>query len=235
MPKKVSKSVVQKVNQKQTVTINLPATSRRRRSTKVKVVAPINTGTMLSSIVVPSGYNNYPTMAFRGMHAQSHHGLGRTERTMDDIYSNVDRSRFISADPKPIVRPIDQPQAYDYGFVDKSESPMPFLENSIRRTPVKMENIPIPQQGMYTTPIIDDARREMSSIDNQLANRLMDIKESDRKIELRKRIDKAVGGGGGGFSDETINAALNRYNDYTSAGLPPASPYESAESKVEFI
>ena len=215
MPKKVSKSISQKVNQKQTVTINLPSTtSRRRRSTKVKVVAPINTGTMLSSIVVPSGYNNYPTMAFRTMHAQSHHGLGRTERTMDDIYSNVDRSRFISADPKPIVRPIDQPQAYDYGFVDKSESPMPFLENSIRRTPVKMENIPIPQQGMY----LPQSATALGSYQTPIINKAM-----------------GKGGGGGGISDETLNAALNRYNEYTRAGVPPASPYEAAESKIDFI
>ena len=204
MPKKVSKSISQKVNQKQTVNINLPSTSRRRRSTKVKIVpAPLNTGTMLSAIVVPSVYNNHPTMAFRALHPQSHHGLGRIERTMDNLLSNVSTSKMIAADPKPIINPIDQPQAYDYGFIDKSESPMPFLENSIRKTPVKMENIPIPQQGMYQTPIIN----------------------------------KAMGGGGGAsrFSDETINAALTRYNDYTSAGLPPASPYESAESKVDFV
>lgn len=236
MPKKVSKSISQKVNQKQTVTINLPTpkSSRRRRSTKVKVVAPINTGTSLLATVVPSGFISQSGRAFKDPLPQYHHGVGRLERTIDDLYSHVDRSRFIPSDPKPIVQPIDQPQAFDYGFVNKSESPMPFLENSIRRTPVKMEDIPIPQQGMFVSPVIDSDRRGIS-IDNDLANRLMDLKP-ERKLELRKRIDEAMSGGKHlSYADALKQQReIQRQMDAAAYGLPFPSPYEEAESKVEF-
>jgi hypothetical protein len=197
----------------------------------------LNTGTQLSAVVVPAGSFSQPGSSSREQIPQAFHRIGRIERTIDDLLSNVSTSKAIRADPKPIIRPIDEPVAYDSGFIDPSQSPMPFLENSIRRSPVKMEDIPIPQQGMFVSPIIDDARREMYSIDNQLANRLMDIKstsESDRKIELRKRIDMSMGGPMSYADNLRQQRDIQRQMDAADYGLPPPSPYESAESKVEF-
>jgi hypothetical protein len=224
MPKKISKSVIQSV--KQSVNINMmPASKRARRSRAKSIpVQRLNTGSQLSAVVVPSGSFSQQGSSTREQIPQAFHRIGRIERTIDDLLSNVSTSKAIQADPKPILRPIDQPMAYDTGFINLSESPMPFIDNSLRRSPVKMEDIPIPQQGMF----IDDARREMYSIDNQLANRLMDIKstsESDRKIELRKRIDKSYA--------DTLRQQRDIQQQQMSP-YPPSSPYEVAESKVEY-
>lgn len=205
MPKKISKSMIQKVNQKQTVNISIPVPKRRRTRTRRMSAPPLNTGTLLSSIIVPAGNISQSGFAFKEPISQIHHKVGRMERTIDDLLSFVDRSKFIAADPKPIRRPIDEPQAYDNGFMDRSETPMPFLENSIRRAPMNMEDIPIPQQGMWSgDPMVKMVRKEMENNELAYAN------------NLRQQQD----------IQQEMNAMM-----YADAGVPPPSPYEKAEFK----
>lgn len=203
MPKKVSKSVLQKVNQKvkQTVNINIPTpVPRRRRVTKPRVISPpLNTGTMLSSTIVPAGYTTQSGNTFRDIIPQSNHNLGRIERTKDDLLSNVSDIRMVKSDPKPIIRPIDQPQAFDSGFIDRTETPDTFIENAIRRVPINMEDIPIPQQGIATggggggfpssRPIMSTNELELLV---QLAKKTENQEPTPRILELRRRIDEAM-------------------------------------------
>lgn len=221
MPKKVSKSVLQKVNQKvkQTVNINIPTPiPRRRRVTKPRVISPpLNTGTMLSSTIVPAGYTAQSGNAFRDFIPQNqHHRLGRIERTIDDLYSNVSDIRMVKPDPKPITRPIDQPQAFDSGFINRTETPDSFVENSIRKVPINMEDIPIPQQGMATGGggggfPFPSSRPIMST--NELELLVQQAKQTDnqeptpRTLELRRRIDEAM-------ADKYNNASMgDRYRN----------------------
>jgi len=205
MPKKVSKSVSQKVSQKvkQTVNINVPIPlPRKRRVIKPRIISPsLNTGTMLSSTIVPAGY--YTSQIGRTINEpipQIHHKFGRMERTIDDLLSNVSDTRYIKADPKPIVRPIDEPVAYDSGFINRSETPMPFLDNSIRRAPINMENIPIPNQGMYERMYYDYFERLRSS------------PSYIKPPSIKKEEPMAYGGGGmspASFSDNQIDQSLS--------------------------
>lgn len=212
MPKKISKSMIQKVNQKQTVNINIPVPKRRKTTRSKSISLPItngqvlHTGTMLSSNYIPSGHMHQIGHAFKEPILQIHHKIGRMERTIDDLLSNVSNTRYIKADPKPIVRPIDEPQAYDNGFVDRTEMPMPFLENSIRRAPMNMEDIPVPQQGMWSgDPMVKMENEEMKS--NQ-KNRLTYDNVLTQQNDIRQQMNVA---------------------DY---GVPPPSPYEKAEYKI---
>jgi hypothetical protein len=240
MPKKISKSVIQNV--KQSVNINIPVPKRRRTRSTKRSMPMINTGTMLSSTIIPAGYTQQIGRTISEPIPQSHHRLGRLERTMDDLLAFVDRSRFISSDPKPIIRPIDEPVAYDSGFINRSETPMNFSENSIRRMPRNMQDIPVPTQGMFgNDPMLRIVQEEMNQVNNDLNRRL-----------LEASIGKGGGGGEPRFSDSQIKAAL-AYNSltpvksekkpslqqqeeinammYADAGVPPPSPYEQAEFK----
>jgi hypothetical protein len=94
---------------------------------------------------------------------------------------------------------------------------MPFLDNSIRRAPRNMEDIPIPSQGMFVDPIVRQVQEEMNKVQN----------------DLNKRLVEARGGGGGGYptpvkseSQQEMDAMM-----YSDAGLPPPSPYEQIEYK----
>ena len=77
---------------------------------------------------------------------------------------------------------------------------MPFLDNSIRRAPINMEDIPIPNQGMPSGAGIQwpGIRPKMSMSNAEIEALTQELKRSDnqeptqRTLELRRRIDEAM-------------------------------------------
>jgi len=204
-----------------------PKRARRSRDKSIPIQRLLNTGTQLSAVVVPAGSFSQPGFVSSQQIPQAvHHRIGRMERTIDDLLANVSTSKTVRSDPKPIRQPIDQPVAYDSGFINPSETPMPFFENAIRRVPRNMEDIPVPNQGMFVDPVVDSVRIEM---ENELA-------QNQHKMELRKRIDQSFGGGGQLSYADTLRQQRNIQQQMSPSdyGFPPPSPYESAESKIEY-
>ena len=114
--------------------------------------------------------------------------------------------RLIRSFPEPRPSPPGQePQAYDYGFEDMS--PAPFNENMLRRLPVKLEEIPIPQQGLYTQSV----RPSMDASGPSLA---------DSQYMMGDPIFRMM--------DNMMNTPSVKSEDKY---MPKNSPYEDAEFK----
>lgn len=220
MPKKVSKSILQKQKQavKQSVIINMPHKSRTKRVIKSQPI-PLNTATMLSSNFIPSGYIPQMGNTFHSMIPQSYHALGRKERTIDDAYSNVSDIKQIKADPKPIVQPIDQPMAYDNGFINKTESQ--FMDNAIRRMPQPMEQIPIPHQGMASMipNYSEKFTKGLQGLQEQIHKPFLPFIKGGGGEELARKIavieSKSLSSGGY-VPDEYTQAAMDDMNAQSS-------------------
>lgn len=214
MPKKVSKSITQRVSQSVKINLQTPRPRPRpRRLDKQQQTPLLNTGQMLYSHYIPSGINPQIGKTYSEQIPQVFHKIGRMERTIDDLLSNVSNTHFIKADPKPIFNPIDQPVAYDSGFLNPSQSPMNFNDNAIRRMPQIMEKIPIPKQGMFgNDPMMRLVQQEM---------------ESDNKSKISNRNDNALVYSNTLRQQQDIQQQMN--NDDNR--LFPQSPYEQAEFK----
>lgn len=200
MPKRISKlKNVQIATQKQIVNVVLgkgKGKSKRRPSKQTiddkKVYSlPVNTGTEVSSgLFVRSGY--IPI-------TQTHSQIGG--RVNKYVIPTENAPQIIRSFPEPRQSlPGQEPQAYDYGFEDST--PPAFNENMIKRMPVKLEQIPIPQQGLYTTPVMPSMDASGPSLSDPM----------DRLV-----------GGGGGISTPSVKSE-DRY-------MPRNSPYEEAEFK----
>ena len=145
MPKRISKSKnVQIATQKQIVNVIVGKGKGKRSASKKRIDTPLlNTGPELStqlfvrgSIPPASKYDSF------------------TRGRVSQIFTPTeDAPRKIRSYPDPRPSPPGQePQAYDYGEFE-TLPPTPFNENMLRRLPVKLEEIPIPQQGLYTQSV----------------------------------------------------------------------------------
>lgn len=145
MPKRISKSKnVQIATQKQIVNVLVgkgKGKGTSRRASKQMIAPPLNTGVEASGLFIRS--NIPPAPKYES------YTVGRANRQFTP--TNMD-PRIIRSFPEPRPAPPGQePQAYDFGFEDGT--PRAFNENMLKRLPVKLEEIPIPNQGLYTTPV----------------------------------------------------------------------------------
>ena len=145
MPKRISKSKnVQIATQKQIVNVLVgkgKGKGKSSRASKQMMAPPLNTGVEASGLFVRS--NIPPAPKYESFTA----GRATRQVTPTEMDPRIIRS---FPDPRPSP-PGQEPQAYDYGFEDGT--PPAFNENMLKRLPVKLEEIPIPNQGLYTTPV----------------------------------------------------------------------------------
>ena len=145
MPKRISKSKnVQIATQKQIVNVVVgkgKGKGKSSRASKQMIAPPLNTGVEATGLFVRS--NIHPAPKYESF------TVGRANR---QFTHTENAPRIIRSFPEPRPSPPGQePQAYDFGFEDGT--PPAFNENMLKRLPVKLEEIPIPNQGLYTTPV----------------------------------------------------------------------------------
>ena len=145
MPKRISKSKnVQIATQKQIVNVVVGKGKSKGKSSRVSkqmMAPPLNTGVEASGLFIRS--NIPPAPKYESFTA----GRATRQFTPTEMDPRIIRS-FPEPRPSP---PGQEPQAYDFGFEDGT--PPAFNENMLKRLPVKLEEIPIPNQGLYTTPV----------------------------------------------------------------------------------
>ena len=238
MPKRISKSKnMQIATQKQIVNVVVgkgKGKAKRRPSKQTiddkKVYSlPLSTGVEASTgLFVRSGY--IPI-------TQTHSQIGG--RVNKYVIPTENAPQIIRSFPEPRQPlPGQEPQAYDYGFEDIPTAqpnpsappaiaiPIPpaFNENMQRRIPVNMENIPIPQQGLYTTPIKPLHQDQYYRLGDPAYRRMDSLAESLTTPDYRPTpyevpIVSGVGGGG--------PPSVKSQDKY----MPKNSPYEKAEFK----
>lgn len=231
MAKRISKSKnVQIATQKQIVNVLVgkgKGKGTSRRASKQMIAPPLNTGVEASGLFIRS--NIPPAPKYESF------TVGRANRQFTPTEMDP---RIIRSYPEPRPSPPGQePQAYDYGLEDiPTAQPIPsappaiaipippaFNDNMQRRIPVNMENIPIPQQGLYTTPMKPLHQDQYFRLGDPTYRRMDSLAESLTTPDYRPTpydvpIESGVGGGG------PPSMKSEKY-------MPRNSPYEQAEFK----
>ena len=224
MAKRISKSKnVQIATQKQIVNVVVGKGKGKGKSSRVSkqmIAPPLNTGVEATGLFVRS--NIPPAPKYQSF------TVGRANRQFTPTEMDP---RIIRSFPEPRPSPPGQePQAYDYGFEDGTPPviatpiPSPFNDNMKRRIPVNMENIPIPQQGLFTTPMKPLHRDQYFRLGDPTYRRIDSLVESLTTPDYRHTpyeipIVSGVGGGG--------PPSVKSQEKY----MPKNSPYEEAEFK----